>query len=248
MMHIRGQLQAGHERRLRGAVPYRLLTDAEWPLVEPPVPPPDHRPPWGPGAIRHMPATGCRWRAVPGCCPPFTTVRDHFHPWRGNGVSGRVTDAPRGLAHDPAGRSPGPAVARTDSQPARTVETAGSDTTRAGGRGPQAERRGQRRGNPGHGPGAQSRRSVPGRRIAMGRLMPIASVLAQTVPPPFGHGWALSEAHASPPATVRTATIAAASAIGLLMGFPFICTLAVRCKRGCPPASPCPAPTISGSW
>jgi len=106
--------------------------DCEWSVVEPPVPPPS---PLGrrrttdlrevPDAIRYMLATGCQWRVIPKCFPPFTTVQDHFHPWRDGGVSGRMLDALRGLARDPAGRSPEPTAAGTGSRPVRTVETAG---------------------------------------------------------------------------------------------------------------------------
>ncbi len=113
--------------------------DGEWPVSGPPVPPPSP-----PGrrrttdlrevsdAIRHMLATGCQWRAVPRCFPPFTTIRNHFHPWRDGGVSGRMADAPRGPARDLAGRSPEPTAAGTGSRSVRTTETAGPSGHHAG--------------------------------------------------------------------------------------------------------------------
>ncbi len=102
------------------------LTDGEWLLAGPLPPPPQLGRPRStdlrgvPGAIRYMPATGCRLRAVPRCSAPFTTVRDHFHPWRGTGVLERMMDALRGLARDRAGCGPEPTAAGTGSQPVRT--------------------------------------------------------------------------------------------------------------------------------
>ena len=77
------------ERYRRNAERYESdLTDGEWSLVEPLPPPPsqldrprstDLREVFN--AIRYMLAAGCRWRAVPRCSAPFTTVQDCFHPW-----------------------------------------------------------------------------------------------------------------------------------------------------------------------
>ncbi len=79
-----------------------------------------------------MLATGCRLRAVPRCSAPFTTVQGCFHPWRGTGVLERMTDAPRGLARDRAGRDPEPTAAGTGSQPVRTKEMEGPSGYDAG--------------------------------------------------------------------------------------------------------------------
>ncbi len=111
------------------------LTDGEWSLVEPLPPPPSKlgRPRSTdlrevPDAIQYMLATGCQWRAVPRCSAPFTTARDHFHPWRGTGVPERMMDALR----DRAGRDPEPTAAGTGSQPVRTTEMAGPSGYGAG--------------------------------------------------------------------------------------------------------------------
>ena len=110
------------------------LTDGEWLLAGPLPPPPQLGRPRStdlrgvPGAIRYMPATGCRLRAVPRCSAPFATVQDHFHPWRGTGVLERMMDALRDLA----GRGPEPTAAGTGSQPVRTTETAGPSGYGAG--------------------------------------------------------------------------------------------------------------------
>ena len=51
-------------------------------------------------AIHLMLATGCQWRAIPKCFPPFTRVQNYFYAWRGSGVYERMMDALRGLARD----------------------------------------------------------------------------------------------------------------------------------------------------
>ncbi len=169
------------------------LTDGEWALIKPLLPPP-------PGlgrprstdlrevldAIQYMPATGCQWRAVPRCSAPFATVQGCFHAWRGSGVMERMMDALRGLARDRAGRGPEPTAAGTGSQSVRTTETAGPSGHHAGKRtrgrkrhiavdvegtpdarwcSPRhwAHRRG-RGGDPDRGPGPHGRRPGPGRR------------------------------------------------------------------------------------
>ena len=61
------------------------VTDAEWALIEAFLPPASKR--GRPlktdlrvvfNAIQDMLATGCQWRALPKCFPPFTTVQYHF--------------------------------------------------------------------------------------------------------------------------------------------------------------------------
>ena len=80
------------------------LTDEEWNLVEPCLPPPSKR--GRPrktdlrevfNAIQFVLATGCQWRAIPHCFPPVTTVQYYFHLWSRNGVIDRMTDRLRGL-------------------------------------------------------------------------------------------------------------------------------------------------------
>ena len=76
------------EKYRRGSDRYESdLTDGEWRVVEPLLPPPSRpgrRRTVGLrtvfGAIRYMSAKGCRWRAIPGCFPPlrrFGTTSAH---------------------------------------------------------------------------------------------------------------------------------------------------------------------------
>ena len=101
-------------------------TDREWQLIEPLPPPPSPR---GTDlrevfdAIRYMPGTGCRWRAIPRCFPPSATIRNHFCAWSRSGVFETMTDVLRAHARKPDGRPEEPMAAIIDS---RTVKTTGS--------------------------------------------------------------------------------------------------------------------------
>ena len=65
------------------------LTDAEWALIAPLMPPP--RTTGRPrttylrdvfDAILYMATTGCQWRMLPNDFPPVSTVRGCFYAWR----------------------------------------------------------------------------------------------------------------------------------------------------------------------
>ena len=85
------------------------LTDEEWILVEPCLPPPAKR--GRPretdlrevfNAIQYMRDTGCQWRAIPPCFPPAATVQQYFHLRRDGGVFARMMDGLRALGREPA--------------------------------------------------------------------------------------------------------------------------------------------------
>jgi len=108
------------------------VTDAEWALIEPLLPPPsrlgrrrrtDLREVFN--AIQFMLGTGCQWRAIPVCFPPFTTVQNYFCGWRDDGTLERMLDALRGLARAQAGRAAEPTAAAIDSQSVKTTECGG---------------------------------------------------------------------------------------------------------------------------
>ena len=108
------------------------LTDGEWELIEPLLPPSSRM-----GrqrttdlrevvnAIQYMLATGCQWRAIPKCFPPFTTVQNYFYAWRDSGVFETMTDVLRGHVRALAGRSEEPTAAAIDSQSVKTTESGG---------------------------------------------------------------------------------------------------------------------------
>ena len=108
------------------------VTDAEWALIEPLLPPPsrlgrrrrtDLREVFN--AVQFMLGTGCQWRAIPVCFPPFTTVQNYFYAWRDDGTLERMLDALRVLARAQAGRAAGPTAAAIDSQSVKTSESGG---------------------------------------------------------------------------------------------------------------------------
>ena len=93
------------------------LTDEEWNLVEPCLPPPSKR--GRPrktdlrevfNAIQFVLATGGQWRAIPHCFPPVTTVRQYFYLWSRNGVIDRMTDKLRAFGRALAVRSGSPST------------------------------------------------------------------------------------------------------------------------------------------
>ena len=63
-------------------------------------------------AIRSMLSSGCRWRLVPPCHPPSSTVRNCFDVWRNDETPERRPDALRALAQ--AGRGVVPTGAIID--------------------------------------------------------------------------------------------------------------------------------------
>ena len=87
------------------------LTDKEWKLIEPllPAPSPKGRPRTTDlrtvfDAIQFILGTGCQWRQLPRCFPPFTTVQYYFYSWRDTGVFDRMMEALRTASRAVAGR------------------------------------------------------------------------------------------------------------------------------------------------
>lgn len=108
------------------------VTDEEWSVVKPHLPSAskcgrprstDLREVFN--AIQFMLGTGCQWRSIPTCFPPFTTVQHYFYTWRDTGVLERMLDELRGLARAQAGREAEPTAAAIDSQSVKTTESGG---------------------------------------------------------------------------------------------------------------------------
>jgi transposase len=89
------------------------LTDAQWELIAPLLPPPTrlgrrekHDRRQLVDAIFYVLRTGCAWRYLPKDFPPWETVFWYFCRWRGDGTVDRVHDALRDRVRDAADRDP----------------------------------------------------------------------------------------------------------------------------------------------
>ena len=107
------------------------LTDAQWAVVAPLLPPPC--PAGAPrrtdlravlDATFYLAANGCAWAALPRDYPPEGTVRHYFHAWRRNGTWQQIHDALRTLVRLVEGRDPEPSAGSIDSQSVKAARTA----------------------------------------------------------------------------------------------------------------------------
>ncbi len=111
------------------------LTDREWALIEPLLPPEhwDGRKEKHPrrdivDAILYLDQTGCPWRYLPADFPPWQTVYWHFHRWEEQGVTLRIADALRRRLRRAHGRDEEPSAAVLDSQSVKAADTVGRDS------------------------------------------------------------------------------------------------------------------------
>jgi len=108
------------------------LTDAEWAILEPLIPPAK------PGgrkrsvdirevinAILYLLRTGCAWRMLPHDFPNWHTVYTYFRNWRRDGTWQRINDVLRRQLRTQEGRDAEPSAAILDSQSVKTTEKGG---------------------------------------------------------------------------------------------------------------------------
>ena len=105
------------------------LTDAEWALVAPFIPPAKRGGRKRTVGVRevlngvfYVLATGCQWRALPKDLPPRSTVHDYLTLWTWDGTLRRLHHALFVQAREQAGREAGPTVAIIDSQSVKSAE------------------------------------------------------------------------------------------------------------------------------
>jgi len=112
------------------------LTDAEWKILEPLVPPvkfgghpADHARREIVNAILYALRSGCQWRLLPHDLPPWKTVYTYFRNWRVDGTWKRIHDTLRRQVRRAVGRHPEASAAILDSQSVKTTEKGGRGAT-----------------------------------------------------------------------------------------------------------------------
>jgi putative transposase len=108
------------------------LTDAQWAILEPLIPPakPGGRPREVDlrevlnGIFYHL-RVGGAWRALPHDLPPWQTVYDYFNAWRKDGTWETIHAALRERVRRQSGREATPSAAIVDSQSVKTTHRGG---------------------------------------------------------------------------------------------------------------------------
>ena len=114
------------------------LTNAEWALVAPLIPPAKHGGRWREVDVRevvngllYVLSTGCQWRAVPKDLPPKSTLFDYFELWNGDGTLCRIHEELYMKCREAMDREASPTACIIDSQSVKSAEKGGFASTRA---------------------------------------------------------------------------------------------------------------------
>ena len=114
------------------------LTDAEWDLIRPLIPPCKRGGRRRTVALRevvnglmYVLSTGCQWRAVPKDLPARGTLHDYLSLWQWSGTLDRIYHTLYVACRDQAGREASPTAAIIDSQSVKSAEKGGPRSIRA---------------------------------------------------------------------------------------------------------------------
>jgi len=125
--------EARELRKPRGGRYPSDLTDAEWAIMAPMIPPPrrggrprqtDMREVMN--AVRYVLRTGCQWRELPKDFPPRSTVYNYFWEWSRYGVLDRIHHALLVRCREAEGREASPSAAIIDTQSVKATEKGGA--------------------------------------------------------------------------------------------------------------------------
>ena len=112
------------------------LTDEEWALIEPLIPP--GKPGGGKrranvrevvNGLMYVLSTGCQWRAIPKDLPPRSTLYGYFDLWSWDGTLDRIHHALYAGCREAVGREASPTAAVIDSQSVKSAEKGGPRST-----------------------------------------------------------------------------------------------------------------------
>jgi putative transposase len=109
------------------------LTDEQWQLLKPLLPPAKHggRPRTTDmrqmlNGILYLVRSGCSWRMLPHEFPPWSTVYDYYRHFRCDGTWQKIHDALHERVRLEAGRQASPSAAIIDSQTVKTASKGGT--------------------------------------------------------------------------------------------------------------------------